>query len=380
MMPAREKSTKHKVRGLGSLHQRAEGGNYHLQFSVNGRQYRESAHTYEYNQAVKVLKRRITEVATGKFQGTQIDRTPMSELFADVIADYELKDRHSVDSMARPLIDNWLAPVFGKMRAANVKISAITAYIKKRKDEKAAVASINRELGLLRRAFKLGNFNQKVGIANVPNFKGLLQRELNARHGFWEHTEYAAFRDALALDARGPFVFAYWTGCRYGEIVQIEWSQVDLDGRAVRLHEDQTKAGEARVIPLGGPGSDLYDMLVAQKIRHDELCPASPWVFFHQGSSKRRYPVRRGQQLLDLRKPWAKAVVATGVDRLFHDLRRTGVRNLIRAGVPEKVAMLISGHKTRSVFSRYNIVDERDLHAAAEKLNQFLNGKKEDSK
>jgi intergrase/recombinase len=90
--------------------------------------------------------------------------------------------------------------------------------------------------------------------------------------------------------------------------------------------------------------------------------------------------VRRGQQLLDLRKPWAKAVTATGVDRLFHDLRRTGVRNLIRAGVPEKVAMLISGHKTRSVFSRYNIVDERDLHAAAEKLNQFLNGKKEDPK
>lgn len=120
-------------------------------------------------------------------------------------------------------------------------------------------------------------------------------------------------------------------------------------------------------------------MLVAQKQRRAELCPDSPWVFFRQGSKYvQRASPRRGQQVTDIRKGWAKAVKKTGIERLFHDLRRTGARNLVRARVPEKVAMLIRGHKTRSVFERYNVVDERDLHRAAEKLVKYLTPKQED--
>lgn len=406
-MATTEKTPKPTQRGLGSIYRRKtkeldgtfrEIPTYHIQFSVNGNWYRESTHSESYNDAQKFLKRRITEVTTGQFIGIKADRTPMSELLKDVIADYELKDRHSVDSMARHLIDKYLQPHFGRMRASNVKLPAITAYMLQRKKAGRAVASINREIGLLRRAFTLGAANGKVGPANVPNFKGVLPRELNARQGFWEHAEYERFRDALPIDERGVFVFGYWTGCRLGEILALEWPQVDLEGCAVRLRADQTKGEQPRIIPLGAPGNDLHDMLVAQQQRHAVTCPDSPWVFFRQGSKyEHRHSPRRGQQVTDIRKGWAKAVETTktaeaahtlgirpedvtdeqrkatkGIDRLFHDLRRTGVRNLIRAGVPQKVAMTISGHRTTSMFSRYNIVDERDLHDAADKLYKHL--------
>ena len=87
-----------------------------------------------------------------------------------------------------------------------------------------------------------------------------------------------------------------------------------------------------------------------------------PWVFH-----------RRGERLYSLRSGWRTAVRKAGLPGLTpHDLRRSAARNLIRAGVQQAIAMKITGHKTNSMFKRYNITDERGIRDAVLKTQEYL--------
>jgi integrase len=235
----------------------------------------------------------------------------------------------------------------------------------------ASNATINRELALLKRAFYLGWRHTPRKIANVPYIP--LLEENDVRKGFFEHDQFLAMREALPQEIRPIITFAYYTGCRREEILSLRWEQVDLPERVVRLEAGTTKNDEPRLLPLT---SELLKMLTTQRSVRDNQYPDCPWVFFREG----------GQRIRAFRRSWKTACLKVGLkskdgtpNRLFHDLRRSGVRNLVRAGVPERVAMRISGHKTRSIFDRYNIVSEKDLHEAARRLEGYTAHKAKES-
>ncbi len=130
----------------------------------------------------------------------------------------------------------------------------------------------------------------------------------------------------------------------------------DRENRTVRLEPGMTKNSEGRTLPYDLlPG--LLDVVEHQWQEHERLAATGvlcPFVFH-----------RNGKEIKGFRKAWTSACKAAGCPgKLLHDFRRTAVRNLVRANVPEKTAMGITGHKTRSVFDRYDIVDEADLRAA----------------
>jgi integrase len=331
---------------MGSIYQR--GKTWWISYYHKGRQIRESAETDKKMVARQLLELREGEIAQGKLPSYQFDKTNFGSLAADLLTDYKINGKKSGDRVEE-ILRLHLKPFFdGKVR--EITTARVKDYIALRIDQGAKNATINRELAYLKRMLNLGAQQTPPKVDRVPHIPML--RENNVRKGFLEAEDFEDLMKFLPDYLKPLVLFAYQTGWRRSEITGLTWDRVDLSRGLVRLEAGETKNGEARTAFIGP------DLLRAIKLQRRFGCP----YVFH----------REGLKIADFSGSWKAACKKAGVpDRLFHDLRRTAVRNMVRAGTPERVAMMISGHKTRSVFDRYDIVSEEDLRLAAQRHEEY---------
>jgi integrase len=296
------------------------------------------------------LRRRIGDIATGKFIGSSPERIQIGDLFDDVKLDYILNERRSIVHLKSRIKH---PKPLAKVRAADLTSQHIERYISRRQREDASNATINRELQVLKRALTVAARCDPPKIARAPYIR--LFPENNVPKGFLDDAQCLRLRNELPEHLKPLFAIAYHLGNRLGELRNLRWDQVDLKRNQIRLNPGETKNMEGRVLPIYG---EMRHWLQTQKTVRDTKYPSCPHIFH-----------RRGKPIGDFRKAWKSATErAKLAGKLFHDLRRSAVRNMREAGIPENVAMKVSGHKTRSVFERYNVVSDRDLKMAAEKM------------
>ena len=336
------------MRGMGRVFKRGSAwwvGYYH-----RGKEFRESTGSESEAQARRLLKKRLGEIGRGRLIGPVEEKVTFEEMAEDLLRDYETNGKRSVRSAK--LSVSHLRGFFGLDRALDITTDRVRAYISGRQEDGASNGSINRELAGLKRMFSLAV--QAGKLSSRPYIPAL--EENNARQGFLDHGSFLALREALPEYLKDPVTFLYLSGWRVSEMKALECRDVDLAGKVVRLRPEISKNKDGRILPLSGEILEVIET-AREKRRPDCL------FVFHLD----------GEPIGDFRKSWRKACTAAGLDGIIvHDLRRTAIRNMVRAGIPERVAMSLSGHKTRSIFDRYNIVSEADLAEATERLQSHL--------
>jgi integrase len=368
-----------RLYGTGSLwlrkSKRHPRGEWWIRFYDSaGRQRAENAHTCLCHQerseskAHKLLAKRIGETEAGTLPGPQAKRTLVEDL-AESLFKFQRSAmvRKIPESLPEPTRQwrerraemvlevskaRWkkhLLPVFGHRKAALVTKADLDEYVTMRDKAGARNATINRELSLLHRMYRLGYESRPRLVSDTPKFPDRLVE--SARTGFIEDVALKKLLAAIKEPGlRGMTMVAYRLGFRKSELQNLLVMQV-ADGW-IKLFAGATKNGKPRVVAMPDDVRKVVEACCARKAPDAHV-----------------FTWRDGSPILDFRSSWKKACQMAGVAGLrFHDLRRSTVRNMMRRGLSAAVAMRITGHLTRVVFDNYDVTAETDLKDAAKLL------------
>jgi integrase len=369
-------------RGTGQIYLPKDGSTvYWIRLTRNGVKHRESTGTSDKRRAINFLDRRRAEIVTGNFV---VD--PSKITISHLVSTYLQEVRANGNKTVAKSEERWrlhLKPSFEQIRANKLTSDVVWEYIKDRQAKGASNGTINRELAVLKRAYRIALESDPPRVARLPKIPRL--KENNVRKGFLEFPEYERLsRECIGV---GPWLCGiletgYTFGWRDEEVTNLRAGAVDLVNRCVRLYPGETKNDDGRMAFMT---AELYEALAPLMVGKS----GDDYVFTRED----------GSSVVDFRKAWWKVCTAAGLGAmvcrkckaasdapsyckschsgnigyrglLFHDLRRTAIRNMVRRGIPEKWAMQVSGHKTRSVFERYNIVCEADLRETARRMEE----------
>lgn len=325
-----------------------------IDYSIEGKRYRESSKSRKRSVAAALLKQRLGQAP--EQAAARAQRLSFEDLEEGIQSRYELAGNRSTGRLRAAF--KHLREHFAEWPARAITTEALQKYATQRL-KNAAPATVRYELAVLRRAMK-GRVNPR------PDFPSIGVH--NARVGFLELEEFEAVLGQLPEPLKGIALVGYYTGWRKSEILGLTWERVDFDHGTMRLEPTSTKAGtstknnQGRTFPFGEL-PPLAEVLEDRRAFTDEAQLHTgaiiPWVW-HRAD---------GSRICKIDEAWRAACRRAGYPgRLFHDLRRTAVRNLVRAGTPQHWAMELCGHKTPEVFRRYAITSEADLKQAVARL------------
>jgi integrase len=345
-----------RARGEGGLIKVKGSNNWYILWrDASGRQHKESSGSDVKQVALGFLRKRLGDKDAGKTPVTAQKKLRYEDIRALLLDRLEQNGARSLQTVGGKRTLWNLAAVddfFKGMRVTGINDDAISRYRRQRRAAGANPSTINREMSLLRRMMFTAQRRKKFS-GDIPDFQ-MTSEGASVRRGFLEHKDFERLLTALPKHLHTLMIFLYTVAVRLGEAQALQWSQVDLHHRTMQLWD--TKTGEPRTVPLV---PELIKKLSAVQTeqRHGAV--------FYQGQ---------------FRKTWAAACIKCGLGSweiaeggkkryrglIVHDFRRSAIRNMTLAGVPQNVIMSISGHKTISVFLRYNIVAPKQLHTAME--------------
>lgn len=400
--PKSEKARRRRrQRGTGSIFRKPPCKLWVIQYYYKGRRVREATGLDDFDEAKKLLRQRLHEIDRDEYVAQQQKAKALR--VEDLYKSLKMHMDTNTKARKRDLPGRWkhLEPVFGKMKASEVTTDDVLRYTSDRLEkDKAKNATVNRELGALKRMFRFAYKSTPPKVKQVPYIPML--REDNARTGFVDDVGFQQLVSQVPageLWMRTFLELAYGYGWRRSELLELRVEQVDFALGKIRLEPGTTKNRDGREVRITPNMAALLREAVRGKAKADYvltrdcktrdgkkkpikdmravwqgMCVRADlgrWICLPCAKNKRDTPLPDG-----LKKCAACGAKANSSTRAYrglnpHDFRRSAVRNFANAGVPDLVAMKITGHKTRSVYDRYHIVNEADQGTALETLARW---------